>query len=479
MTSMRIVVCWFIVIAFINSTTSSYNRDKLEPKNVSLNEELDSDFISTNRSPVVPIEEPDLSDDEVEQVLEDSGFHNTAKNTDEPYTRLTNNADSRILQYQKYYELPRTGELDRDTKLSLKRPKCALSELTTQDHEFKWNKRHLTYNVAKVPSATTPSNVKKLLRTAFQQWSNVTLLDFTESNSPKADIRILFDDHRSKVREHLRGSATQDAIFTHASYPEKGVIRFNSKYYTKNRDEFLHTAMHEIGHALGMSHSSSRASIMYPFLDSHFSELPQVDVDAVQLKYGRRYQTRSIPEFCSLSKYDAVVSTARGLMFIAGRYCYQIYTNYTIGQPTLLSEKWPGIPDSVDAAVTIDLETFVFKTDQVWNFKYDSLQQGYPRKIRNTFPGLPNNLDAVAYDRKYVYAFKNDHYWRYNPDKKAVDHTEEVSAFDIPSRIDAALYEKSRDRLYFYKDTDWYFYSFNTTETEKHDTPKYNCKEFE
>lgn len=66
MTSMRIVVCWFIVIAFINSTASSYNRDKLEPKNVSLNEELDSDFISTNRSPVVPIEEPDLSDDEVE-----------------------------------------------------------------------------------------------------------------------------------------------------------------------------------------------------------------------------------------------------------------------------------------------------------------------------------------------------------------------------------------------------------------------------
>lgn len=121
----------------------------------------------------------------------------------------------------------------------------------------------------------------------------------------------------------------------------------------------------------------------------------------------------------------------------------------------------------------------MFKTDQVWNFKYDSLQQGYPRKIRNTFPGLPNNLDAVAYDRKYVYAFKNDHYWRYNPNKKAVDHTEEVSAFDIPSRIDAALYEKSRDRLYFYKDTDWYFYSFNTTETEKHDAPKYNCKEFE
>ncbi|XP_062552726.1 stromelysin-1-like [Armigeres subalbatus] len=429
-------------------------------------------------APVVPVDEPEMTENDAMEFLEELGFNSTVDNSNGIGLRFSDVPSSGILRYQQQFGLNETGELDRETKISLKSPKCGVSNVAAHGEDFKWGSPSLTYYVKNTPSGIATATVKEMLRNAFNQWSKVTTLDFVESNDPEADIEIVFGvrthDSRSKKCRNVLG----DTTLAHSFYPETGAIHFNTKFFpgSMNKDEFFTTAMHEIGHAIGLEHSVSKASLMYPIPVARFSEIPEPDVEKIQLKYGKRLQKEPIqtPTFCDLTQYDAVMYGSRGKLHIfAGKYCYTKFNSND--EPLLLREMWPGAPDMLDAAVTIGAQTFIFKGDQVWAFKNGKLQIGYPRRIRDTFPGLPRNLDAVAFDqKKYVYAFKNDHYWRYNTREKTVDLSDEVEDFGISSRIDAALF--SNGKLFLFKDQMRHVYSFDTRKTERYDSPLFDCK---
>nr|XP_029723109.1 matrix metalloproteinase-19-like [Aedes albopictus] len=324
---------------------------------------------------------------------------------------------------------------------------------------FKWRSSSLTYYVGDIPAGVNPSVVKQIMRDAFDQWSGATNLDFIETSNPTADIEILFGGQYHRKRgSSCKEPFANNKILGHASYPEDGSIHFNTQSFSRpvTEKELLTTAMHEIGHALGLEHSLSMASVMYPSRVALFSELPEVDKQKIQLLYGTRFQTRSntypnAPTLCELSKYDAVLREPhKSILIIAGKYCYT--PSESGSTPILLSEKWPGAPDTLDAAESFGSNVYIFKNDQVWVFTDTRLQAGYPRNIRDSFPGIPENLDAVAFDHgMYVFAFKNDHYWRYDIHKKAVDLTYELKHLGVPGKIDAA-HVQGEDLLLF-KDT--------------------------
>ena len=130
----------------------------------------------------------------------------------------------------------------------------------------------------------------------------------------------------------------------------------------------------------------------------------------------------------------------------------------------------------MDAAETIGLHIYLFKGDQVWDFKDDEVQVGYPRKIHEAFPGLPKNLDGVIYDKEtHIYAFKKDHYWRYNTDHKKVDRSDDIEDYGVPERIDATLFDNVHKRLFFFKDTSRYIYEFDTRKTTRYDSRMFGC----
>ena len=75
--------------------------------------------------------------------------------------------------------------------------------------------------------------------------------------------------------------------------PEEGLYDPNNKtisiYFASDRTELIHTLIHEFGHALGMSHTQSATSMMYPYVSASLNIEPQ-DLD--QLNYVCREQSR-------------------------------------------------------------------------------------------------------------------------------------------------------------------------------------------
>lgn len=83
-------------------------------------------------------------------------------------------------------------------------------------------------------------------------------------------------------------------VVAHAFYPEDGRIHFDEdeQFSTggeKNKVNLMSIAAHEIGHALGLGHSSDTTAIMYAEYQDYRPnlDLAQDDVDGIQYLYRK------------------------------------------------------------------------------------------------------------------------------------------------------------------------------------------------
>ena len=81
---------------------------------------------------------------------------------------------------------------------------------------------------------------------------------------------------------------------------------------------------------------------------------------------------------------------------------------------------------------------------------------GYPKALSKGFPDIPGNLDTafVWGGNGKIYFFKGDDYYKFDPDKtphvQTSKYPRDISAWDLPGSLDAAL-QWSNGKTYFFK----------------------------
>ncbi|KAK1425836.1 hypothetical protein QVD17_21197 [Tagetes erecta] len=249
-------------------------------------------------------------------------IRNTTSNfTDEFDTTL----ESAVKTYQQNFNLNATGELDESTMNQILKPRCGVADIvngattmnsgkpspsstihnTVAHYSFfpnrpRWpaRRRNLTYGFD--PRNQLSDDVKRVFANAFNRWSEWTPLTFTEGkNYFRSDLKIGF-----YAGDHGDGEEFDGVLGTlaHAFAPPRGLLHLDSDENWIVNDligsrsgsgavtamDLESVAVHEIGHLLGLGHSSVEDAIMFPTISSgeRKVELDRDDVEGIQELYG-------------------------------------------------------------------------------------------------------------------------------------------------------------------------------------------------
>lgn len=135
-----------------------------------------------------------------------------------------------------------------------------------------WEKQTVKVYVPQDPKAQS-------MRNAFSAWQNTSKgkLNFAYTPKDKADIVVIFTDKAEGLESALGGYS----ISTNGTKITKAEIRIatKSKAAKKYSNTYIYkTMLHEVGHAIGMSHNTRKpSSIMYTPI-SEKQSISKVDI---------------------------------------------------------------------------------------------------------------------------------------------------------------------------------------------------------
>eukprot|EP00918_Siedleckia_nematoides_P030462 GHVU01065998.1.p1 GENE.GHVU01065998.1~~GHVU01065998.1.p1 ORF type:complete len:526 (-),score=42.79 GHVU01065998.1:330-1874(-) len=323
-----------------------------------------------------------------------------------------------IKNFQRMYNLPVTGTLNKMTRTRMLAPRCGLPDVFTNtknqtppkgvQHDpttdrkrpenyyapgYKWKKTNLRWRATKYTRQLPVGSQRRAFTTAFKFWSDITPLTITETGDHTPDIEIQFG-----AREHGDGYGNSfdgpSGILAHAFFPEDGSTHFDDEEkWTEGIDQgtnLMIVSAHEFGHALGLGHSNVKGSLMAPYYqgyDPNF-KLSDDDIAAIQSLYGANVQP---PKPTTRPPTQPKPTTPSG-------------TGPTTGKPDTCTTKFDAIMYGHDHRM------YVFHGKHMWrlnNYGVESYFKG-GRLIAKYFAKAPYNMGAAVYSWKsrFTYFFK-------------------------------------------------------------------------
>uniref|UniRef100_A0A671KJ31 Matrix metalloproteinase-25-like n=1 Tax=Sinocyclocheilus anshuiensis TaxID=1608454 RepID=A0A671KJ31_9TELE len=384
-----------------------------------------------------------------------------------------------IKEMQRFAGLKDTGKLDSDTLKLMNTPRCSLPDIIGSEDKLKkrrrkrryattglrWKKSDLMWSIQNYPSLPPflkPSEVDTIMAYALKAWSDVTNLKFhatSSSEQDRADIKISFARSLHDDGYPFDGKG---GTLAHAFFPGEadvaGDTHFDDEeswtYIDDSGTDLFAVAVHEFGHALGLSHSSSHPSIMRPYYQGPVGDiasytLPEDDRYAIQSLYGSKrrsstpspnHPTQNLPKPPSPPQpdpsvqnrceggFDAVANIRGEVFFFKGPYFWRIQRSGSLVSfhPALIKNFWIGLPpgtNKIDAVYErqTDSRIIFFIGSQYWVFKDTMAISGYPRPLSDWGLISHDGSEVRRVDAAFIWAhngksyiFSGGEFWRFS-----------------------------------------------------------------
>ncbi|KAJ7983498.1 hypothetical protein DPEC_G00377600 [Dallia pectoralis] len=343
---------------------------------------------------------------------------------------------------QKFAGLQATGVADEETLALTRARRCSLPDegeepksranqllegesLRRKRTVTTWSRRNINWRLSSYPTVGSPlsrETICSLVFYALRVWADQTSLEFHEVGGPDgADLQVDFlrGFHGDSYPFDGAGGAVGHAFFpsdparagaVHLDAEEEWAFRQPASEGT----DLFTVLVHEFGHALGLSHSSARHSVMRPYYhgpvgDPLHYRLGPHDLELITALYGSAPLLTPEPprhrhgdghghkhvhghkhshsmDRCNTS-FDAVAKIRGETFFFRGLTMWRVSSGGLIsGRGASVRRLWRGLPPNLPPLQAV-LErhsdnTIVFITgSQFWEFKDLSLQDGFPRPL--------------------------------------------------------------------------------------------------
>ncbi|XP_071963596.1 neutrophil collagenase-like [Antedon mediterranea] len=424
------------------------------------------------------------------------GVCNARSLTKDVFVVGTTGLEPNLQEYTKIIEASKTT-IDEDGKSSNEEiTYCGVEDPSPKDENYticqtgrckryahyniRWKTNLITYRIASYPWRTdmSASDTHRIVAAAYKLWSDVTPLKFKEVQWGEADTLIKFAQrsHGDRMKFDGPGNELAHAYHLMGGYGElNGDIHFDgeefwTKYKPKDYNRNLFTVLaHEIGHTLGLSHSTNPEALMYRYYQrkNQNYKLSKDDIAGIQDLYGLPTNKKPIKikkpycdpgfdatiairgelfsfdshKFWRVSHKGELVSPQEGhvastffrllptpieaayerptdgkLIFFKGSYYYEYSDFYLNKFKQPISTRYPRIPHSgIDAVMTIPKtkKTYFFKGPFVWRFdeRLKRVDRGYPTTTLKLWKGAPARVTSAFYINKRIILLSNDAYY--------------------------------------------------------------------
>jgi len=315
----------------------------------------------------------------------------------------------------------------------------------------------------------------------------VTPLTFTKVPSTAfADIEIKFARGYHGDAFPFDGPGT---TLAHAFFPRYGGDAHfdDDDYFThqsRNGVDLFQVVAHELGHSLGLGHSSNSAALMAPFYRGYVPnfKLSTDDISGIQRLYGANTggtTTTRRPTTTRRTTTRRTTTTTRPTTTTRAPAVTNSPTNSPTDPPA------PGTDlcsdGAFDAVTVYESGIYIFRGSVYSKIGNTGMEPGYPRDITTDWQGLPSNIDTALhwpaiYSWRYTngrwvhqvtavgrtYFFKDSLYWRFDENRgllpgypKRIDQ----GFPGLPNNLDAAYVWSGNDRIYFWKGDQYYRYT--------------------
>ena len=218
-----------------------------------------------------------------------SNDHASVKDKDE----FDEHLEHAIKSFQKNFHLNVTGRLDSSTLDVMMTPRCGVSDIDNMSPNYaffpgkpKWGKKYLTYTFNSSVTREVLDKLSFAMQTGSEEWHKHTQFTFARgrpSSTSDISIGIMHMDGPGKVT--ARAGPPTFAIML---FDADETWSINDKP-NANQLDMVSVATHEIGHILGLQHSTDVNAVMYPFLGFGMTkrELGHDDIDGIFALYGK------------------------------------------------------------------------------------------------------------------------------------------------------------------------------------------------